>query len=266
MNVLKNGFVLITFGIICFITALFFDSSSSSEKIQETFSNATHLIGPIETKEKNQVIEFVVKRNIPLKNWSHIEASVLNEQKELLYSFGDELWHESGRDSDGPWVESKKSYNIWLTFQEPGKYYFEMSSESSTQNIGNILVTVNYKAGSPLAFYWIGLLFLILGIAIIYFSRNIINLFLGGYTKEMHPVKKKIITKPLIYLTLFLALIYVYALSISLKGWGYTGYNDYNSGSSFFYYSGPTTYSSPSNRDGSIGGPNNRGGGYSGGK
>ncbi len=63
-----------------------------------------------------------------------------------------------------------------------------------------------------------------------------------------------------------LVVIFIVTLFYSLRGWGYMGYNGYYRGPSFFYWGGPTVYHEKSQRDGSISGPGQRGGGMSGGK
>ena len=63
-----------------------------------------------------------------------------------------------------------------------------------------------------------------------------------------------------------MVIIYLVVLMFSLRGWGYMGYGGYHRGPSFMYWGGPDIHHSRSNRDGSTGGPNNRGGGHSGGK
>ena len=70
------------------------------------------------------------------------------------------------------------------------------------------------------------------------------------------------------FIVLLVAMVFVYFLlfSISARGWGYIGYNGYRAGPSFWYWGGPRIYNMPSTRDGSLGGPGTRGGGYSGGK
>ena len=67
-------------------------------------------------------------------------------------------------------------------------------------------------------------------------------------------------------LLMVMAVAYLFILFISLKGWGYMGYGGYHRGVSSMYWGGPSIHRQPSVRDGSIGGPNRRGGGYSGGK
>lgn len=66
---------------------------------------------------------------------------------------------------------------------------------------------------------------------------------------------------------LVLTLIYFGLFSCSTDGYGYMGYDGYDSDPSFFYWGG-TGYYYPSQtvRSGSPGGPGVRGGGFRGGK
>lgn len=67
-------------------------------------------------------------------------------------------------------------------------------------------------------------------------------------------------------LVVAMAVVYIFVLIISVNGWGYMGYNGYHRGPSFMYWGGPDIHHEKSVRDGSVGGPNSRGGGFSGGK
>jgi hypothetical protein len=67
-------------------------------------------------------------------------------------------------------------------------------------------------------------------------------------------------------LVVLLIVVFLATLLFSLRGWGYMGYYGYNRGPSFWYWGGPKVYHNPSLRNGSTGGPNNRGGGFAGGK
>ena len=51
-------------------------------------------------------------------------------QKQSLFSFGEELWHETGYD-EGHWREQNNAFNMDITFPNPGTYYIRFSSESS---------------------------------------------------------------------------------------------------------------------------------------
>ncbi len=65
---------------------------------------------------------------------------------------------------------------------------------------------------------------------------------------------------------IILGLIYLALFSLASNGYGYMGYNGYHRGSSFWYWGGPTTYTEPSNRGGSVNGTDRIGGGPGSGK
>jgi len=73
-------------------------------------------------------------------------------------------------------------------------------------------------------------------------------------------------TKIILVSSLVLCVIYFSLLSAAANGYGYMGYNGYHSGPSFWYFGGPSTYSEPSSRSGSVNGTNRIGGGPGSGK
>lgn len=58
-----------------------------------------------------------------------------------------------------------------------------------------------------------------------------------------------------------IAVIYFASFAFSARGYGYTGYNGYHSGPSFWYWGGPRYYyPSGDLREGSLSGPDRRSG------
>ena len=84
--------------------------------------------------------------------------------------------------------------------------------------------------------------------------------------KRIHHLKKQQSGNAFIGLIIVMAVVYFGILMISMRGWGYMGYGGYYRSPSFWYWGGPSIHRSSSIRHGSLGGPNNRGGGYSRGK
>lgn len=58
-----------------------------------------------------------------------------------------------------------------------------------------------------------------------------------------------------------LGIIYLGMFSFASEGYGYSGYDGYDSGPSFWYFGGPRYFPNRSVRNGSIGGPGDRGAG-----
>jgi hypothetical protein len=63
-----------------------------------------------------------------------------------------------------------------------------------------------------------------------------------------------------------LGAMYIGLMVLSMRGFGYVGYNGYDEGPSWFYFSDVKTQRSPSVRSGSRGGPSVHGGGIHSGK
>ena len=79
-------------------------------------------------------------------------------------------------------------------------------------------------------------------------------------------VTGKSLSTATIGIVVVMTIFYFSAFYFGKQGYGYTGYRGYHYGPSFFYWGGANTYHSPSARAGSVGGPDHRGGGTSGGK
>jgi len=121
-----------------------------------------NIVGSIKVTKARQVFEIAVKADMPVQSWSFIEGEVLDSDKEYLFAFGKELWHETGRDSEGPWRENKNTYKIKVSFPHPGSYYLNFKIESN-KDPSIVYVTVTKKQGSALPHFWFGVILLIIG-------------------------------------------------------------------------------------------------------
>lgn len=122
-------------------------------------------VGPITVRKYNESYRVNVKANMPVQSWSFIEGQVVNHNKEYLFSFGKELWHESGRDADGYWREADNEYSVNITFPKPGTYYLHFVTQTNKLP-KNIKVTVEKRLGSSLPHLWFGIIVLIIGIVL----------------------------------------------------------------------------------------------------
>ena len=164
----KYGISFILFGVICLITALVL-SSSTEDTIKKTFPAEGGKFGPIEIQKQNEVIKIRVSQDVANRQWSTIEAEVVDAKNQYLFAFSEGLWFETGRDSEGQWQEGKRNYDIPITFSKRGSYYINFKSENSgSAGVGQIRVEVTKKLGSHLAHLWLGIISLIAGIVISY--------------------------------------------------------------------------------------------------
>lgn len=181
----KVASVFIIWGLISILTSWFYNGTTSKHSEQFNPSQITKprlqtnplqaltkpsgkIMGPITIDSPYTVALIKIKTNIPVQSWAFVEGEVLNEDKEYLFSFGKELWHETGRDSDGAWKEENDTYKMKVTFPQKGKYYINFKTESSRSSY-TIDVTIYKKRGSSLPHLWFGIFALIMGI---YFNEK----------------------------------------------------------------------------------------------
>lgn len=249
---MKSSYILGAFAVVCFIFAAIF-SSDVSDVQSKTLPGAGGEFGPLVVTEKNSAYEIRIGNYVKAGDWSTIEVEMQDENKQRLFSFGDDMWHETGYDSEGQWTESKTDYSMDITIKEPGKYYFVVSASRSDGAGRGITFKAVKERGSNVLFLTLGFIAAILAGVAFYLDQKI---SINDETKK----SRHMILIGVLVVTFIFALIY------SSKGWGYTGYNGYHSGPSFFYFGGPRIYNQPSVRDGSVSGSRQRGGGFSGGK
>ncbi len=257
---MKTSYILGIYGVICLIFVLVFSGDVSKVQTQ-MLPGSGGIFGPIVVKEKKSSYEIGVSNRVALNKWSFVEVKVLDANKKYLYGFGDGMWHESGRDSDGYWEESKTKYTMDVTFKDLGEYYLDVASERN-DGVGNsINVSAVKERGSNILFLTIGVISLI-GAGLAYYFGDLT----GSSRSTKGGLKEPIKNKSKIILIVVLVVVFLWALFYSMRGYGYMGHNGYHHGPSFFYWGGPRVYHDRSNRDGSISGSGHRGGGLSGGK
>ena len=120
--------MVIVFCVACFVTSIFLEYGGQTRSYSGTIRSG-QTFGPIKI-EKNKPKIYIIKSSFWGDNSStYIIGEVLDENKDTLYEFGKDLWHESGYDSDGYWSESDRDMQVKLTFSEPGIYYIQMGEE-----------------------------------------------------------------------------------------------------------------------------------------
>jgi hypothetical protein len=152
-----NNLLLICalFCILCFLTSLFFQNGAS--RAEKKFHNLQNdaLYGPIVVGERPQVYKIIL-RFYGNNAETYVTGEVLDKDKDVLYEFGKDLWHASGRDSDGEWQEATRDLTAHLTFSEKGEYYIQFNAEAPLHRavdnpMQNITLTVKLVQGSYIA-------------------------------------------------------------------------------------------------------------------
>jgi hypothetical protein len=196
----KVATVFIVFGIVSLITAWIFSmeterlfsdtvrtyaypSASTQHPVagEQEESRDAAIIGPIAVQKYKEVYEITIASSLPKNSWTFVEGEVLDAKKDYLFSFGKELWHEAGYDSDGAWQESDNSYSIKLTFPKPGQYYLNLKTDGS-YNPDAVRVTISKKRGSVIPHVVFAIFTLVIGIVL----NEIRNKTLSGMARRMN--------------------------------------------------------------------------------
>jgi len=165
INFRKLASVFFLCSLISFLTSCVYSGSSKQELKTHINPNEQIDIGPLIVSKDSTPYEFSMSSSLQKQSWAFIEGEVLDRNKEYLYSFGKELWYESGYDSEGSWTENNNAYSIDMTFPKAGTYYFRIKSEANKMPSG-ISVMVTKSRGSALPHFWFGVLTLLIAIVL----------------------------------------------------------------------------------------------------
>lgn len=178
----KLGLVVIAWGFVSLFVAMYYSISQSSDryniellgqkspKITESKpgEQPVNQIGPIVVDRPGETFEVTVRTAIPQNRWAFVEVEVLDQFEEYLYSFGQELWHETGRDSDGPWREQRNNFETKITFPEPGYYYLNFWTQANyDKTYDSLKVRVYKRNGSSVLHSWFGIILLVIGLILV---------------------------------------------------------------------------------------------------
>ena len=163
-NILNAALILMVYGLLCWLMNFYFASGYEPEQARMPLEGG--MFGPFTVDDPASTYQISVRqRSIALKVWNAVDIDVLDAEKNYLFSFGEEFWHESGYD-DGNWDESKKQMNMKVHFEKAGVYFLAVSAESNAApRYGNGYdISVKRSRGSSLAFKWLGIVSLALGV------------------------------------------------------------------------------------------------------
>ena len=167
--------IISIFCLLFFITAFKIDSSVEASKKYYDISEGAYY-GPIVIKDKPKVCKIHASTYGLNKSSFYLSGEVLDEDKETLFEFGKEFWHEDGYDSEGYYSEGDYNSDIDLTFDKAGKYYIQFHSNNvlKTEKMPHdVSIKIELKKGSALPYLYFGILGVI--IAIFVFFSNASN-------------------------------------------------------------------------------------------
>ncbi len=170
MRNIKKSTLFIFYGVLCLLTAMILSIDTKKIPPANIFVSGGEY-GPITTTSNNSVVDIGLEHRLPTGTWNAIEVAVLDENKNYLFSFADEVWHEVGHDSDGRWEEDVSKFNMEITFPKAGNYYLALTTENPAID-QNSIVTVrsSVELGSNILFLWFGWITLIIGIVWKYYE------------------------------------------------------------------------------------------------
>lgn len=80
--------------------------------------------------EDGQMMRLEVRGTMPMNSWKAMEMEVYAADGEYLFTYRDELWSETGTDSDGKWTERKEHAYFDIRFPKQGDYFLFLSDSS----------------------------------------------------------------------------------------------------------------------------------------
>lgn len=158
--------VVFLFGVASLLTALFF-ATDGKAIAQGTIDKNGGMLGPFPVEKPGQVLTLYVSQPFRTDNvWSFVTGEVLDAEQEYLFSFGEELWRETGYD-EGFWRETKGDFELQVTIPQPGVYHLAFQTERSGPQVGGDLkVRVVTRGGSAVPHFAAGLVALLLAVTL----------------------------------------------------------------------------------------------------
>ncbi|AZZ96425.1 hypothetical protein [Pseudoalteromonas sp. R3] len=132
MSVIKTFILSLVIVILCF-----FGGALLEEPIAETpfalstdFSNKDKAY-QFEVPEDGQMMRFEINGTMKMNSWQAMDMEVYNADGTYIFSYQDELWSESGRDSEGDWTERKTKASLEIHFAKKGHYTLYLTDSNS---------------------------------------------------------------------------------------------------------------------------------------
>lgn len=172
--------------------------------------------------EDGQMMRFEISGKMPMNKWKSFDLEIFKDDGSYLFTYQDELWSESGRDSDGPWTEYKKKAFLEQRFAKKGNYSLYLT-DSATSNKTTATARYSIRAvpikgdGSMLqAIKWgSGIIALLCFIVLIYRAEHN-KKERGGYLAST-PFKKSIVTKNNSTATTFYIVLAIFFIPLTIS-------------------------------------------------
>lgn len=175
------GWVVTLFGGFSMFSALFFTSQLGAP-IKGKLTKEGGLTEAFVTPKKNTVVKIEVQQPILRdNNWSFVTGEILDSEQELLFSFAEELWRETGYSEGQFWRETKNKFDLKVTLPDPGTYYIHLETERKPirntggrvyTRFGDVYWKVTALNGSTVPIFAGGLIGLIFGVILLQIAKS----------------------------------------------------------------------------------------------
>ena len=138
--------------------------ASTSDSVKLVTDSTNVQMQSFKVEEPGTLLELSGRVNAVSNNsWIGVNFSLENSDGEPIYDKYLEYWHESGRDSDGPWTERQLSNSWHIRVDEADTYLASVSVEpGSTSPQANFSLKTTFNRASLTPFIFTGILSFIL--------------------------------------------------------------------------------------------------------
>ncbi|KAF7781488.1 hypothetical protein PRUB_b0724 [Pseudoalteromonas rubra] len=139
MSVIKTFFLALVMVILC----LFGQTILKGPVAKVPYAKSTEFSNKdiayhFEVPQDGQMMRFELKGTMKMNSWKAMDMEVYQADGTYLFSYQDDLWSESGRDSEGNWTERKTKASFAIRFAKKGKYQLYLTDQSSNnQKLNN---------------------------------------------------------------------------------------------------------------------------------
>lgn len=175
------GWVVTLFGGFSLFSALFFTSQLGAP-IKGKLPKDGGLTEAFVTPKKNTVVKIEVSQPILHDNiWTFVTGEILDAEQEVLFSFSEELWRETGYSEGQFWRETKSKFDLKVTLPNPGTYYVHLETERTPKphaggqvysRFGDLYWKVTALNGSTVPLFAGGLIGLIFGVILLQIAKS----------------------------------------------------------------------------------------------
>lgn len=185
MVMFNFSLILLGFSVICFITSSILNSGTGKTQYLTANSRGGE-IGSITVKEENTIYGIKISQRLIPNSWDYVYLNIEDNNDNVLYTIGKELWSETGYDSDGAWSAQETTFDNKVTFQEKGTYYLNLETEtnSSESLLGDISIAMTKITASGIPHKAVGIVALIAGLILLEVSKRVFSKILTAIFSE----------------------------------------------------------------------------------